>query len=44
MSIYYHIGDILPLLPTAVGRVLLAFAPPSMQSAVLDHDNFIWPS
>jgi DNA-binding IclR family transcriptional regulator len=44
LPIYYHIGDILPLVPTAVGRVPLAFAPPSMQSAVLDHDNFIWPS
>lgn len=44
LPIYYHIGDILPIVPTAVGRVLLAFGSPSLQSAVLDHDNFIWPS
>jgi DNA-binding IclR family transcriptional regulator len=44
LPIYYHIGDMLPLVPTAVGRVLLAFAPSSTQSAILDHDNFIWPS
>ncbi|WEV63616.1 IclR family transcriptional regulator [Bifidobacterium sp. ESL0732] len=44
LPIYYHIGDILPIVPTAVGRVLLAFASPSLQNAVLDHDNFIWPS
>ncbi|MBT1166341.1 IclR family transcriptional regulator domain-containing protein [Bifidobacterium simiarum] len=44
LPIYYHIGDAMPPVPTAVGRLLLAFASPTVISDVLDDDAFIWPS
>ncbi|WEV59136.1 IclR family transcriptional regulator [Bifidobacterium sp. ESL0728] len=44
LPVYYHVGDVLPLVPTAVGRVLLAFGPPTLESSVLDSNDFVWPS
>ncbi|WEV74984.1 IclR family transcriptional regulator [Bifidobacterium sp. ESL0800] len=44
LPLYYHVGDVLPLVPTAVGRVLLAFASPALKSKILDNDDFVWPS
>ncbi|RSX52409.1 IclR family transcriptional regulator [Bifidobacterium callimiconis] len=44
LPIYYHIGDSMPPIPTAVGRVLLAYANPALISEVVDRDDFTWPS
>ncbi|WP_140558610.1 IclR family transcriptional regulator [Bifidobacterium sp. UTCIF-39] len=44
LPIYYHIGDSMPPIPTAVGRLLLAFASPKLISEVVDDDDFIWPT
>lgn len=44
LPVFYHIGDRLPLVPTATGRVLLAYADPAVVERVLDGGNFIWPT
>ncbi|OZG49231.1 IclR family transcriptional regulator [Bombiscardovia coagulans] len=44
IPVYYHIGDRLPLVPTAAGRTLLAYAVPETIDAVLAGNQFVWPT
>lgn len=44
IPVYYHIGDRLPVVPTAVGRVLLAYADPGTIDKILDQEQFTWPT
>lgn len=43
LPVYYHIGDRIPLVPTANGRIMLAYAPSEVVQSVLNGGNFIWP-
>lgn len=44
IPVYYHIGDRLPLAPTAAGRTLLAYAGPEVVDAALNKGDFTWPT
>lgn len=43
LPVFYHIGDRMPLVPTAAGRILLAYAKPEVIDKTLDDGHFIWP-
>ena len=43
LPVFYHIGDRMPLVPTAAGRILLAYAKPEVINKTLDDGHFIWP-
>lgn len=43
LPVFYHIGDRMPLVPTAAGRVLLAYAKPRIIDETLDDGHFVWP-
>lgn len=44
IPIYYHIGDRLPLVPTAAGRTLLAYASTETIDLILNDEQFTWPT
>lgn len=44
IPVYYHIGDRLPLAPTAAGRTLLAYAGPGIIGQIVNTGTFTWPT